>query len=167
MCPPSAIFPHNRTSLFTEVKFAANLWDVGVNGPILGYGFFHYCLKRFLLCRIAILLYFWTWDQQKEALAWTLPKRFYIADPIFTTVPPIIKEETYIATDYSYVIIYTHRRFFGLFIIVAAFFCSNRYETTFYSTKRMYVRILHMYILYHDRRFLKGCTGLRPFLNKG
>ena len=35
MCPPSAIFPHNCTSLFAEVKSAANLWYIGAYGPIL------------------------------------------------------------------------------------------------------------------------------------
>ena len=105
MCPPSAIFPHNHTSLFAEVEFAANLRDVGADWPIIGHGSCRFCLKRFLLCTITILSYFCTCDQQKEALARTLSRRFCI-DPIFTAVPQHSHAEPYLTSDYSYVIIY-------------------------------------------------------------
>ena len=39
MCPPSAIFPYNRTSLFAEVEFAANLRYIGAYGPDADFGY--------------------------------------------------------------------------------------------------------------------------------
>ena len=49
MCPPSAIFPHNRTLLFAVTEFAAHLRYIGAYGPVLGYGPFicyYLCTNR-------------------------------------------------------------------------------------------------------------------------
>ena len=39
MCPPSAIFPHNHTSLFAEVESAANLRYIGAYGRYADFGY--------------------------------------------------------------------------------------------------------------------------------
>ena len=62
-------FPHNRTSLFAEVKYAAHHRGLQSHQPELGYGPCCSCLKWFLLCRIEILLYIFAAVHLKEDLA--------------------------------------------------------------------------------------------------